>query len=455
MIHRHSTILIVDSDPNIREVIGDRLKAMGFEIEEVSDGVQALMRLRAGSIAITLLDLMIPKKNGIEVLEAIRDETLDTTTIVMTEYSTIDKAVEAMRVDAYDLLIKPFSPGRLEVVIGKALEREALRRENLLLSGEVRRHNRTIIGHSPSTLNAVEVAKRAAANNSTILLHGESGTGKEVFARAIHQWGPRLDQPFVAVNCVALSEELLEGELFGYERGFVASAHQRRYGKLELADGGTAFLDEIGDLKPRLQAKLLRVLQEHEFKRVGGTRPIRVDLRFIVATNRRLDRVIREGLFREDLYYRLNVITVSLPPLRDRPEDITPLTNHFLAQYCGRLGKRIKEITPDAWELLQRYYWPGNVRELANIIERAVVLSARDRITSGDLPLAVLTRAPESPAGEMPRGFHEAVTAYKRQIIREALHHSGGNQSKAASALGLQRTHLVRLIRELQMRETR
>jgi len=453
MIPSHSKILIVDDDPDIREVMRDRLKAMGFEVVEASDGAQALTRLRENSLTITLLDLMMPKKSGLEVLKAIRDEGLETTTIVMTAYGTIDKAVEAMQAGAYDFLTKPFNPGHLEVVIGKALEREALKRENLLLLGEVRGQDRPIIGHSPSILNAIEVTKRAAASSSTILLQGESGTGKEVFASSIHRWSPRRDKPFVVINCVALSEELLESEMFGHERGAFTGAHQRKCGKLELADGGTAFLDEIGGLKPRLQAKLLRVLQEHEFERVGGTKPIRVDLRFVAATNRRLDKAIREGLFREDLYYRLNVITVSLPPLRDRPEDIVPLPNHFLTQYCDRLGKRIKEITPDAWELLQHYHWPGNVRELANFIERAVVLSAHDRITSEDLPLTVLASSPESPAGEVPRDFHETVVAYKRQIIREALHRSGGNQSKAATSLGLQRTYLARLIKELQVRE--
>lgn len=451
MIPSHSKILIVDDDPDIREVMHDRLKAMGFEVVEAANGEQALIRLRDDSPAITLLDLQMPKKSGLEVLKAIQDEGLETTTIVMTAYGTIDKAVEAMRAGAYDFLAKPFSPGHLEVVIGKALEREALKRQNLLLSGEVKEKDLPIIGHSPSILNAIEFTKRAAASSSTILLQGESGTGKEVFANSIHRWSPRHDKPFVVVNCVALSEELLESELFGHERGAFTGAHQRKRGKLELADGGTAFLDEIGDLKPHLQAKLLRVLQEHEFERVGGTKPIRVDLRFVAATNRRLDKAIREGLFREDLYYRLNVITISLPPLRDRPEDIVPLTNHFLAQYCARLGKRIKEITPDAWELLQHYHWPGNVRELANFIERAVVLSTRDRITSEDLPLTVLAGAPESSASDAPRDFHEAVVAYKRQVIREALHRSGGNQSRAASALGLQRTYLSRLIKELQI----
>ena len=237
-----------------------------------------------------------------------------------------------------------------------------MRRENLLLSAEVKEKDRAIIGHSPLIRSAVELVKRAAASHSTILLLGETGTGKEVFARAIHQWSPRRDKPFVVVNCVALSEELLESELFGHERGAFTGAHRMKQGRLELADGGTAFLDEIGDLKPRLQAKLLRVLQEHEFERVGGTKPIRVDLRFVAATNRRLDKAMREGLFREDLFFRLSVVTVPLPPLRDRPEDIVPLANHFLTRLCGELGKRIKEITPEGWELLKRYRWPGNVQ---------------------------------------------------------------------------------------------
>jgi len=246
---------------------------------------------------------------------------------------------------------------------------------------------------------------------------------------------------------------LLESELFGHERGAFTGAHQMKRGKLELADGGTAFLDEIGDLKPRLQAKLLRVLQEHEFERVGGTKPIQVDLRFVAATNRRLDKAIRDGSFREDLFFRLNVVTVTLPPLRDRPEDIVPLASHFLSRYCSTLGKGIKEITVDGWELLKRYRWPGNVRELANVLERAVVLSRGDKITSEDLPLGDVSSSPELAASDVPAGFHEAVVAYKRQIIREALHRSGGNQSRAANALGLQRTYLSRLIKELQVRE--
>ncbi|MGH7369435.1 MAG: sigma-54 interaction domain-containing protein, partial [Candidatus Methylomirabilaceae bacterium] len=272
--------------------------------------------------------------------------------------------------------------------------------------------------------------------------------------KAIHQWSPRRDKPLVVVNCVALSEELLESELFGHERGAFTGAHQMKRGKLELADGGTAFLDEIGDLKPRLQAKLLRVLQEHEFERVGGTKPIQVDLRFIAATNRHLQKAIREGLFREDLFFRLNVVAVPLPPLRDRPEDIVPLANHFLARYCSDLGRRIQEIAPEGWELLKRYTWPGNVREVANVIERAVVLSSGDRITAEDLPLATSGVGSEPLAApEIPPGFHEAVVAHKRQVIRQALHRSGGNQSKAAQALGLQRTYLSRLIKELQVRE--
>lgn len=446
-------ILIVDDDHDIREVIRDRLKAMRFDVVEALDGMEALAKLREDSPSITLLDLQMPRKDGLEVLRAIREEGLDTTTIIITAYGTIDKAVEAMRAGAYDFLTKPFSPGHLEVVIGKALEREGLRRENLLLSAEVKGKDQPIIGNSPQIRNATELVRRAAASTSTILLLGESGTGKEVLARAIHQWSPRHDKPFVVINCVALSEELLESELFGHERGAFTGAHQMKRGKLELAIGGTAFLDEIGDLKPRLQAKLLRVLQEHEFERVGGTKPIRVDLRFVAATNRDLGKAIKDGSFREDLFFRLNVVTVPLPPLRDRPDDIVPLVNHFLPRYAGRLGKRVKEITPEGWELLKRYRWPGNVRELANIIERAVVLSTGDRITAEDLPLGAISSSGAMTESETPTGFHEAVVAHKRHIIRDALRRFGGNQSRAATALGLQRTYLSRLIKELQVRE--
>jgi len=448
-------VLIVDDDLDIREVIRDRLKAMRFEVLEASDGMEALAKLREDSPSITLLDLQMPKKDGLEVLKSIREERIETTTIIITAYGTIEKAVEAMRTGAYDFLTKPFSPGHLEVVIGKALERDGLRRENLLLSGEAKGREQPIIGKSPQIRNVVDVIKRAATSNSTILLLGESGTGKEVFARTIHQSSLRRDKPLVVVNCVALSEELLESELFGHERGAFTGAHQMKRGKLELANGGTAFLDEIGDLKPRLQAKLLRVLQEQEFERVGGTKPIRVDLRFVAATNRDLGRAIKDGAFREDLFFRLNVVTVPLPPLRDRTDDIVPLVNHFLARFSRELGKRIQEITPEGWDLLKKYRWPGNVRELANVIERAAVLSAGERITPADLPLGAITSSGGLPAPEAPASFHEAVVAYKRQLIRETLLRLGGNQSKAAGALGLQRTYLSRLIKELQLREPR
>jgi DNA-binding NtrC family response regulator len=451
-IHR-AKILIVDDDPDIREVIRDRLKAMGFDVSEASDGDEALARLREDPPTITLLDLLMPRVSGMEVLKAIHEQGVDTTTIVITAYGTIEKAVEAMRAGAYDFLTKPFSPGHLEVVIRKALEREVLRRANLLLASDVKGRSHPLIGHSPLMKDAVEKVKRAAASNSTILLLGESGTGKEVFARGIHQWSPRRDKPLVVVNCVALSEELLESELFGHERGAFTGAHQMKRGKLELASGGTAFLDEIGDLRPRLQAKLLRVLQEHEFERVGGTRPIRVDLRFVAATNRDLGKAIKDGSFREDLFFRLNVVTIPLPPLRDRPGDIEPLATYFLTRYCRELGKHVKEITPEGWTVMKRYHWPGNVRELANVIERAVVLSTGDRITAEDLPLGTIGRGTPAVSPPSPATFHEAVVAYKRQVIREALHRFGGNQSRAASALGLQRTYLSRLIKELHVRE--
>jgi len=455
MTSPRTKILIVDDDPDIREVIRDRLKAMGFEVLEATDGVEALVRLREDSPSITLLDLQMPRKSGLDVLRALDEEGLETTTIIITAYGTIDKAVEAMRAGAYDFLTKPFSPGHLEVVIGKALEREGLKRHNLLMAGELRGKEQPIIGDSPQISSVVEVIRRAAASTATVLLLGESGTGKEIFARAIHRWSPRRDKPFVVVNCVALSEELLESELFGHERGAFTGAHQMKRGKLELADGGTAFLDEIGDLKPRLQAKLLRVLQEQEFERVGGTKPIRVDLRFVAATNRNLGKAIKDGSFREDLFFRLNVVTVPLPSLRDRPEDVGPLVRHFLARYCRELGKPVPEISTEGWDLLRRYPWPGNVRELANIIERALVLSTGDTITPEDLPLGAIPGSRDALAPEPPANFHEAVVAYKRQIIREALRRFGGNQSRAATALGLQRTYLSRLIRDLHVRDPR
>jgi len=300
----------------------------------------------------------------------------------------------------------------------------------------------------------MERARKAAESKSTVLLLGESGTGKEVLARSIHAWSPRSARPFVAVNCVALSEELLESELFGHEKGAFTGAHQQKPGKFELANRGTIFLDEVGDIRESLQAKLLRVLQEHEFERVGGTKPVRVDIRVLAATNRDLEEAVNTGRFREDLYYRLNVVRLRLPPLREHPEDIPDLALHFLRKYAAETGKAIEGISPGAMELLRAHRWPGNVRELENAIERAVVLGSGSAIAADDLGLRISTDGRTSTVETVQVGpFHDGVETFKKHLIRRALEEAKGNQTRAAELLGLQRTYLARLIKNLNLRD--
>ena len=444
-------ILVVDDDPDIRELLSDRLQLMGFKALCAKDGHEALAILRQDSPALTLLDLQLPGLGGMEILQTIRREALETTVIVITAWATAERAVEAMRCGAYDFIPKPLDPAHLEVVINKALEREQLREENRLLHSELTTQERPLIGESAALRTLRRTAQQAAASNATILLRGESGTGKEILARAIHRWSPRSGRPLVIVNCVALSEELLESELFGHEKGAFTGAHQRKQGKVELAHGGTLFLDEIGDLRPQLQAKLLRLLQEQEFERVGGTRPIQVDVRFIAATNTDLERAMQRNLFRQDLYYRLNVVSLTLPPLRERKEDLPLLTRYFLDKYSAELKRPPKSVSAAALSLMTRYHWPGNIRELENAIERAVVLSTGSEIEPGDLPVSGAEADPDTDRAASS-GYQEAVTAFKRDFLRAALVRTNGNRTRAAEALGLQRTYLSRLLKDLGIR---
>jgi DNA-binding NtrC family response regulator len=453
MTRPRSRILVVDDDPDIRELLSDRLQFMRLEVVCAGDGEEALALLRQEAPPLTLLDLQLPRVSGMEVLHAIRRETIETTVIVITALGTPERAVEAMRAGAYDFIPKPLDPAHLEVVINKALERDSLREENRLLHGALDSLDRPLVGDTPAIQDLVRTAQQAAASNATILLRGESGTGKEILARAIHRWSPRRDRPLVTVNCVALSEELLESELFGHEKGAFTGAHQRKQGKVELANGGTLFLDEIGDIRPALQAKLLRLIQEQEFERVGGTRPIRVDVRFVAATNTDLERAMKEGRFRPDLYYRLNVVPLVLPPLRERKEDVEFLARHFIEKYSAELKRPTKTISPAALAMLTRYEWPGNVRELENAIERAVVLSVDAEIGPKDLPILRGEPSDEAPEGASGT-YHEAVLQFKRELLRSALAQANGNQTRAAEALGLQRTYLSRLLKDLGIRES-
>jgi len=446
-------ILVVDDDADIRTILADRLAARGHEVLESTDGLKALEACARDLPDLMLLDLDLPGADGLTVLERLRQESLAPTVVVITAFATVAKAVEAMRRGAFDFLPKPFQPGLVELTVQKALERNELREENRALRAALP-GGKPLVGVSPVVRLLVEQARKAAESKSTVLLVGESGTGKEVLARSLHAWSPRATRPFIAVNCVALSEELLESELFGHEKGAFTGAHQQKPGKFELANHGTIFLDEVGDIREALQAKLLRVLQEHEFERVGGTKPIRVDIRVIAATNRNLEEAVKGGRFREDLYYRLNVVRLQLPPLRERREDIPSLAEHFLRKYCAETGKTISGFSAEACESLKAHPWPGNVRELENAIERAVVLGGGAEISSADLGLRTTDGPHPPPATAEPAlgPFHDGVEEFKKELIRRALEQAKGNQTRAAEILGLQRTYLSRLIKNLGLR---
>jgi DNA-binding NtrC family response regulator len=440
-------ILIVDDEPFNLDLLEQELTDGGYAIERAASGAEALQRFESSVPDLVLLDQVMPGISGLDVLRELRQKHQDVPVIIVTAHGTVELAVQAMKQGAYDFLTKPFDPDHVLLTVERALERSRLKRGIEILSGQVGERYREIVGKSASVAEAVGAAKKAAGSRSTVLLLGESGTGKELFARAIHGWSDRKAEPFVAINCVGLSRELLESDLFGHERGAFTGAHQQKKGKMELADRGTVLLDEVGDITPDIQTKLLRFLQEREFERVGGTRPIAVDVRIIAATSRDLEAAVREGRFREDLYYRLNVIPITLPPLRDRREDIVDLSKFFLHRFSLETKKRFTEITPQALERLVTYAWPGNVRELANVIERAVVLGMGPTIELHDLPprLAAL----ESRAGGNVATYEQAIEAYKRELVLRALRDHHGNRTAAARALGLRRTSLARLIRSL------
>ena len=371
------------------------------------------------------------------------------TVIIMTAYATVERAVEAMKEGAVDFLTKPLTPGHLELVVQKAFERQALERAHSLLQEESdRKAQEMILGESPAIRQAIERTRRAAQSQATVLLLGESGTGKEVFARAIHGWSPRRMHPFVVVNCAALSEELMASELFGHEKGAFTGAHQRKQGKLELAAGGTAFLDEIGEMRPALQSKLLRVLQEHAFERVGGTRIIEVDVRVIAATNRDLPQAIKAGAFREDLFFRLNVIPITLPPLRERKEDIPRLATFFLQKYSLETKKPGMRFVPEALEALATHDWPGNVRELENIVERAVVLSSGAEIQPEEL---VLPAGGLSLAAGEGSPYQSRLEVAEKEVFLQALQDHVGDKRATARALGVGLSTLYAKLKKYQL----
>jgi two-component system, NtrC family, response regulator AtoC len=442
-----SRILIVDDEPLNLDLLDQELADMGHASERALDGAEALAKLDTAHPDLVLLDYQMPGMNGIEVLKEIRKRNENLPVVIITAYGTIERAVEAVKAGADDFVTKPFDPEHLALVVKKALERAQLKSEVEFLSQELGGRYRLVSGKNPLMARTVEEARKAAGSKATVLLLGESGTGKEIFARAIHDWSDRRLKPFIAINCVGLAKELLESELFGHEKGAFTGAHQLKKGKVELANGGTVFLDEVGDIAPELQTKLLRFLQEREFERVGGTEPISVDVRIIAATNRDLDQAVRNRAFREDLYHRLNVIAIMLPPLRERKEDIPTLANYFLQRFSSEAKKNFSEIAPNAQEKLLVYRWPGNVRELANVIERAVVLGDGPALTVHHLPVRVIGGQPRNKPDEL--SYHEAVNTYRRELIITALATAQGNRAAAAKALGLHRTHLMKILKAL------
>jgi DNA-binding NtrC family response regulator len=443
------TILVADDDPYIQEALQDRLEILGYRVSLAADGQQALEILEHQGPQLVLLDIEMPGIKGLDVLKEIRRREMDIPVIMITAYGSIDLAVQAMKEGAYDFIPKPFDPGHVALVVEKAMERQRLRRKIEVLSEEVDMRHCLIAGKSSKMNPAIDAAKKAAASKSTVLLLGESGTGKELFARAIHNWSDRKDRPFVAINCVGLSKELLESDLFGHERGAFTGALQLKKGKMELAHGGTVFLDEVGDVSQELQTKLLRFLQEREFERVGGSEPIRVDVRIIAATNRDLESAIKEGRFRDDLYYRLNVVPITLPPLRDRKEDIPDLAQFFISRFSKEAKKVITAVAPKAMERLIAYDWPGNVRELANVIERAIVLGPGPTINLQDVSQGIVVSEPKASPKNL--SYHQTIDGYRREVILHALSQTQGNRAAAARLLGLERSYLSKLIKSFRI----
>ena len=447
-------VLIVDDDQDIVTMLQDRLDAGGYRTLTAADGQRGIELIEQESPNLVLLDLYLPRLKGMDVLKrmAQNKQIDDIPVIVMTAAGTIPDAVEAMRQGAYDFLTKPLEKDHLLIVIQKALERDSLKRQVAALKSDIQNRYATIVGDSQKIKAIIESAQRAANSDASILLLGESGTGKELFARSIHQWSPRQSMPMVVINCVALTETLLENELFGHERGSFTGADRLQKGKLEMADGGTVFLDEIGDMPLPLQAKLLRVLQDKEFQRVGGTRPVSVNIRFVAATNKDLKQAVKAGQFREDLFFRLNVVSFTLPPLRDRSEDVPRLADFFLKRHAYEAKRPNVTLSPAARTALTHYPWPGNIRELDNVLSRAVVLSPSDVIEPEFLALTTDEAAGRGTAENalpyMNLTYHESMEAHSSHIIERALDRAAGNQTKAAEFLDLQRTYLARLIKQ-------
>ncbi len=449
------SILVVDDKDSVRKMLSETLQAEGHEVEVAKNGHTAVEKAKHGRFDLVLTDLKMPEMDGLEVLSHIRESNPETAVIVMTAYGTIEDAVKAMKQGAYDFLTKPFDPDRLSVIIQRALENRRLLAENELLREELasKMGYNQIIGSAECMKATERLIKKVAGSDTTVLFEGESGTGKELFAAAIHHLSPRQDKPYVTINCAAIPRDLLENELFGSEPGAFTSSHTRKLGKLEIAHGGTVFLDEVGDMDMALQAKLLRFLQQRTFDRLGGTKMITVDVRVIAATNTDLKAACAEKKFREDLYYRLSVFPIRIPPLRERREDIPKLVEYFVNKYCAELKKPKKNVTKEVMTLMDRYHWPGNVRELENTIERAIILCDGKHITPEHLAIRLPSTEEirlREGAGLKEVGQHAQMVAEKAMILR-VLEQTRGNKRKAAQVLKIDYTTLFEKMKKYAM----
>jgi DNA-binding NtrC family response regulator len=443
------TVLVVEDDSAMRELLAESLGEEGYVVRSASGGREGVRCVEHDGVDLVVTDLRMPDMHGLDMIREIRTLPSPPDVITITAFGTIDTAIKAMKLGAFDYITKPFEIDQLLIAVDRALKDRKLRDEVARLREEVAGKYRfdNIIGKSRAMQEVFDLIRRVADNSVTVMITGESGTGKELVARALHYNSARASRPFMAVNCAAIPGTLLESELFGYKRGAFTDARQDRVGLLQEANGGTVFLDEVAELPPQLQAKLLRVLQEREVRPLGTTQSVPIDVRFVSATNRNLSQMLHAGQFREDLYYRLNVIQIDIPPLRERPEDILLLASHLLGIAGERAGKAVRSISPRAAKLLLSYPWPGNVRELENVIERAVALSQRDEIDTVDLPSTLLERrSPDVLAEAAARQL--TLSDLEREYIQQILDEEGGNKTRAAQRLGLDRKTLYRKLEE-------
>ncbi len=460
-------ILVVDDDPDIAVALEQRLGMLGYDSILAEDGIRALDQIRQECPDIVLLDLELPNLSGLEVLRRLQANTqnldqmksprgsgqhlIHPFVVVMTAYGSINDAVEAMKCGAYDFLTKPFDFEHLAMVIQRILDRSALMKEVKYLREEVNHRYAAIVGKSPKIQEAISMAQQVAPSGETILLLGETGTGKDIFARTIHRYSEYRSGPFMAINCSAFPETLLENELFGHEKGAYTGATEMKEGKIEATEGGTVFLDEIGDMPIQLQGRLLRLLQDHEFHRVGGTKTIRVNVRFIAATNKDLQKGIAEGTFREDLFFRLNILPITLPPLRERLDDLPQLADYFLTRHSARVDHANMTFSSGALEAMMHYTWPGNIRELESVVTRAAILSKTASLTAESLRLddnEISVKDSMNSQQHVP-AFRESMERHSRFLVTTALQQSDWNQTKAAEALCIHRSYLVRLVKRL------